>query len=145
MGIIEVIGTAATTASDERRGKRYSACTDASGRLRSDVDPTTAHRNHIHFSLSRAGAQMQTSYWRYVWLQEPLPKLAEPIGGGVPEGEGRRRHGGGPRPPGQDGRRTSRVGSARPPADDAAAADDAPGRRRWRRRTSGPRRRRRTL
>ena len=59
-------------------GKRYSACEDSRGKLRRDVDPTTAHRNHVHFSLSWPGARMRTSYWRYVWLKQPLPDLSDP-------------------------------------------------------------------
>src|SRR5204862_5975314 len=81
MGIIEVIWDCRYYGFWMTGGqsKRYSACTDSTGKLRRDVDDTTAHRNHIHFSLSRAGAQMKTSYWRYVWLHEPLPKLDEMI------------------------------------------------------------------
>ena len=82
MGIIEVIWDCRYYGFWMTGGqsKRYGACTDVTGRLRGDVDPTTAHRNHIHFSLSRAGAQMRTSYWRYVWLHKPLPKLDAPAG-----------------------------------------------------------------
>jgi hypothetical protein len=29
------------------------------------VDPTTAHRNHIHFGLSKAGAMRRASYWQH--------------------------------------------------------------------------------
>ena len=69
------------------QSKRYSPCTDSRGKLRGDVDPTIAHRNHIHFSLSRAGAQMRTSYWKYIWLKQPMPKLDEPIVDSVPDTE----------------------------------------------------------
>ena len=58
--------------------KRYGACEDSNGELRRDVDPTTAHRNHVHFSLSWPGARMRTSYWRYAWLKQPLPDLTDP-------------------------------------------------------------------
>ena len=49
--------------------KRYSACENSNGKLRRNVDPTTAHRNHVHFSLSWPGARMRTSYWRYLVAQ----------------------------------------------------------------------------
>lgn len=58
--------------------KRYGACESPGGKLRKDVDPTTAHRNHVHFSLSWPGARMRTSYWRYAWLKRPLPDLPGP-------------------------------------------------------------------
>ena len=70
--------------------KRYGACEGADGKLRKNVDPTTAHRNHIHFSLSWPGARMRTSYWRYAWLKQPLPDLSgvpftdQPAGEGTP-------------------------------------------------------------
>ncbi len=43
--------------------QRYSPCTDAKGRLNPKVDDTTAHRNHIHLELSKAGAALRTSWW----------------------------------------------------------------------------------
>ena len=55
--------------------KRYGACQGPGGKPRKDVDATTAHRNHVHFSLSWPGARMRTSYWRYAWLKQPLPDL----------------------------------------------------------------------
>ena len=42
---------------------RYSACNDKKGRLNPRVDDTTAHRNHVHLELSKAGAKLQTSWW----------------------------------------------------------------------------------
>ena len=41
----------------------YRACENEHGEIRRHMDPTTAHRNHIHFGLSRAGAMRRTSYW----------------------------------------------------------------------------------
>ena len=58
--------------------KRYGACEDSRGKLRKGVNPTTAHRDHIHFSLGWPGARMRTSYWRYAWLKQPLPDLSDP-------------------------------------------------------------------
>jgi hypothetical protein len=42
---------------------RYSACNDKRGRLNPKVDSTTAHRDHIHLELSKAGAKLATSWW----------------------------------------------------------------------------------
>lgn len=42
---------------------RYSACNDKRGRLNPRVDDTTAHRDHIHLELSKAGAALRTSWW----------------------------------------------------------------------------------
>ncbi len=41
----------------------YRACENEHGDIRRHMDPTTAHRNHIHFGLSKAGALRRTSYW----------------------------------------------------------------------------------
>jgi hypothetical protein len=32
--------------------------------VRKNVDPTTAHRNHLHIGLSLAGAARKTSFWK---------------------------------------------------------------------------------
>ncbi|MBO9534358.1 MAG: hypothetical protein J7513_15405 [Solirubrobacteraceae bacterium] len=42
---------------------RYSVCNGKNGRLNAKVDDTTAHRNHIHLELNKAGAKLQTSWW----------------------------------------------------------------------------------
>lgn len=80
MGIIEAIWDCRYHGFWMRAGesRRYSPCAGASGRLRRRVDPTTAHRDHIHLSLSWSGARMRTSYWRYTWLGRELPE-AEPV------------------------------------------------------------------
>jgi hypothetical protein len=41
----------------------YRACENEHGEIRRHMNPTTAHRNHIHFGLSKAGAMRRTSYW----------------------------------------------------------------------------------
>jgi hypothetical protein len=33
------------------------------GTRRTHVDPTVAHRNHIHIGLTKAGAARRTSFW----------------------------------------------------------------------------------
>lgn len=45
----------------------YSAC-------RGKTDDTTAHRNHVHLGLSRAGARKATSFWT---RKAPAPALRE--------------------------------------------------------------------
>jgi hypothetical protein len=41
----------------------YGPCFSKTGRPRR-VDVTTAHRDHLHLGLSRAGAMGRTSFWR---------------------------------------------------------------------------------
>lgn len=43
--------------------RRYSACLKKDGKWNPKVDPTTAHRDHVHIELSKAGAKLQTSWW----------------------------------------------------------------------------------
>jgi hypothetical protein len=42
----------------------YSYCYRRDGKRRKHLDPTLAHRNHIHIELNWAGARMKTSFWR---------------------------------------------------------------------------------
>ena len=42
----------------------YSYCFDHEGKLKRHLDPTLAHRNHIHIELDWAGAKRRTSFWR---------------------------------------------------------------------------------
>ena len=78
MGIIEAIWDCRYYGFWMRGGesRRYAPCTGAEGRVRKRVDPTIAHRDHIHLSLSWSGARMRTSYWRYSWLGRKLPQKA---------------------------------------------------------------------
>jgi hypothetical protein len=46
------------------RLSHYSYCYDRNGMLREHLDPTQAHRNHIHIELNWAGARERTSFWR---------------------------------------------------------------------------------
>jgi hypothetical protein len=43
----------------------YRPCYSKQGKLRKRVDPTVAHRNHIHFGLTKAGAAKRTSFWSH--------------------------------------------------------------------------------
>ena len=44
--------------------KRYAPCVNKRGRWRKGVNPTVAHRDHIHFGLTRDGALGRTSFWQ---------------------------------------------------------------------------------
>jgi hypothetical protein len=58
MGVQELIFNCRGWFGGEEGMQPYSAC---QGRRR--VDPTTAHRDHIHIGLNRAGAKARTSFW----------------------------------------------------------------------------------
>jgi hypothetical protein len=58
MGVQELIFNCRAWFGGEEGMQPYSAC---QGRRR--VDPTTAHRDHIHIGLNRAGAKARTSFW----------------------------------------------------------------------------------
>ena len=64
MGVQEIIWNCRSWYSGSDSLRRYSACYDSRGRRRRGVDPTTAHKDHIHFGLSWRGARMKTSFWR---------------------------------------------------------------------------------
>ena len=36
----------------------------ARGKRRRKVNPTVAHRDHLHIGMTRAGARAETSFWR---------------------------------------------------------------------------------
>ena len=64
MGIQEIIWNCRSWWSGSEGMGPYSACFTEKGRPRKRVDRTTAHRDHIHFGLSWAGARKRTSFWR---------------------------------------------------------------------------------
>ena len=64
MGIQEIIWNCRSWWSGAERMEPYSACFTEKGKPRKRVDRTTAHRDHIHFGLSWAGARKRTSFWR---------------------------------------------------------------------------------
>lgn len=43
--------------------QRYSPCVGKDGRWNPKVDPTAAHRDHVHLELTKAGAKLRTSWW----------------------------------------------------------------------------------
>jgi hypothetical protein len=64
MGIQEIIWNCRSWWSGAERMGPYSACFTEKGKPRKGVDRTTAHRDHIHFGLSWAGARKRTSFWK---------------------------------------------------------------------------------
>jgi hypothetical protein len=64
MGLQEIIWDCKSWWAGTEGMRPYSVCLNGDGELRRRVDPTLAHRNHIHFGLSLAGAAMRTSFWR---------------------------------------------------------------------------------
>lgn len=42
---------------------RYSPCNGKDGKLNPRVNPTIAHRDHIHLELNKSAARLQTSWW----------------------------------------------------------------------------------
>ena len=62
MGIQEIIWDCRSWWSGADGMDRYSLCFNRKGK-RVAINDTLAHRDHIHFGLSRAGARMRTSFW----------------------------------------------------------------------------------
>lgn len=63
MGLEEIIWDCGYLSVGMTQFSAYSACYDKQGRRLKRVDPTTAHRDHIHFGFTRAGANGRTSFW----------------------------------------------------------------------------------
>ena len=63
MGIQEIIWNCRAWFSGAERFRPYSVCYDERGRRKRRVNRTLAHRDHIHFGLTRAGGRMLTSFW----------------------------------------------------------------------------------
>ncbi len=64
MGVEEIIWDCGYWGAGMDGPRRYSACLDRKGRVSGKVDPTTAHRDHVHLGLTKAGALARTSFWR---------------------------------------------------------------------------------
>jgi hypothetical protein len=63
MGVEEIIWDCSYWAAGMEEFVRYSPCYGRKGTLRKHVNHTVAHRDHVHFGLSRAGAARRTSFW----------------------------------------------------------------------------------
>jgi hypothetical protein len=64
MGIQEIIWDCRSWWSGADGTEPYSPCLDRRGRPRRNVNPTVAHRDHVHIGLNLAGARERTSFWR---------------------------------------------------------------------------------
>lgn len=63
MGVEELIWDCGYWGAGMAAFSRYSPCFAKSGKRRKRVDPTTAHFDHIHIGLTKAGAAARTSFW----------------------------------------------------------------------------------
>ena len=64
MGVEEIIWDCSYWGAGMQDFVAYTPCLSKHGEVRKHVDPTIAHRNHIHFGLSKDGAMRRTSYWQ---------------------------------------------------------------------------------
>ena len=64
MGVQEIIWDCSYWGAGMAQFTRYSACFNKHGQERRRVGATIAHRDHIHFGLSKAGAAGRTTFWR---------------------------------------------------------------------------------
>ena len=64
MGVQEIIWDCSYWGAGMSDFKQYSPCFTRGGKPNKRVDRTTAHRDHIHFGLSKAGAAGRTTFWR---------------------------------------------------------------------------------
>jgi len=63
MGLQEIIWDCRSWWAGTQGLDTYSVCLNGAGELRRRIDVTTAHRDHVHFGLSFAGAAKRTSFW----------------------------------------------------------------------------------
>jgi len=63
MGIQEIIWNCRSWWSGSDGMGKYSQCFNDRGKRLKHVNFTAAHKDHIHFGLSRRGAKMRTTFW----------------------------------------------------------------------------------
>jgi hypothetical protein len=63
MGLEEIIWDCGYWGAGMPDFRPYSVCFNKHGKARKHVNVTLAHRDHIHFGLSKAGAMAKTSFW----------------------------------------------------------------------------------
>jgi len=63
MGVQEIIWDCSYWGAGMSDFKKYSPCFKKDGRPNKRVNKTVAHRDHIHFGLSKAGAKGRTTFW----------------------------------------------------------------------------------
>ena len=64
MGVEELIWDCTYWAAGMPGPGDYRPCFGKSGKPRKHVNPTVAHRDHVHIGMTRAGAAARTSFWR---------------------------------------------------------------------------------
>ena len=64
MGVEEIIWDCSYWAAGMPQFTKYSPCFNKHGEPRKRVGKTIAHRDHIHFGLSKRGAAARTTFWR---------------------------------------------------------------------------------
>jgi hypothetical protein len=64
MGVEEIIWNCGYWGAGMDGPRPYSACLNRKGLINRKIDPTTAHRDHLHLGLTKAGAAARTSFWR---------------------------------------------------------------------------------
>jgi hypothetical protein len=63
MGVEELIWDCSYWGAGMDDFEPYDPCYGRSGKLRKHVDPTVAHRNHVHIGMTKRGAAAGTSFW----------------------------------------------------------------------------------
>jgi hypothetical protein len=63
MGVEELIWDCGYWGSGMPSFRPYGPCYTKRGKPRRDVDRTTAHKDHIHIGMTKAGARARTSFW----------------------------------------------------------------------------------
>ena len=64
MGVEELIWDCGYWAAGMTGFQPYRPCYGKRGKLRAHLNPTVAHRDHVHLGMTRAGAAGSTSFWR---------------------------------------------------------------------------------
>jgi hypothetical protein len=124
MGIEEIIWDCSYWSTGMREFRRYSYCFNKHGKPKRRIGATIAHRDHIHFGMTKRGAAGRTSFWRYLDLgsvsrvREIMERELPPVVPALP---------GNPQQPGSDHDHGSGGGDWddwEPEDDEAAAGDD---------------------
>ena len=64
MGVEEIIWDCSYWGAGMTQFKKYAPCFKPDGKPNKKVDRTTAHRDHVHLGMSKAGAAGRTTFWR---------------------------------------------------------------------------------
>jgi hypothetical protein len=63
MGVEELIWDCSYWGAEMEDFQPYGYCYGRSGKLRTHLDPTAAHRNHVHIGMTKRGAAAKTTFW----------------------------------------------------------------------------------